>query len=199
MGTLNVRNRAQQLLFEGELKGQLSDGRWENSRPDNHWEPWCNATVVVNVENVGRNFYARRDGYCFTEKALLEIIGDRMLELVQAEIPGYTEKDMLADLRDLRKIIKITRPKTTDELADEAAERDAKNAERAARQRALAERQAERMDRVLRVTGRTDVYPQTGGFLVSPITLDKLLELAEEGVKARQAAFVAAAEEMVQA
>jgi hypothetical protein len=108
-GTLRVRNLAQKVLWEQELTGQLSDGRWENSRPNDHWEPWCDATCVVDPENVGRNFYVKRDGYCFTERELLSIIGERMLEAVRVltSNPAYSEQDMLTDLRDLRKIIKI--------------------------------------------------------------------------------------------
>ena len=64
---------------------------------------------MVDPENVGRDFYALRDGYCFTEKVLLSIVGERMLESVRAATGDaeYSEKDMLKDLRDLRKIIKI--------------------------------------------------------------------------------------------
>jgi hypothetical protein len=108
-GTLAVRNEAQRILFEDELKGQLSDGRWENSRPYGHWECWADATVVVDPDNVGRDFYARRDGYCLTERDLLDAVGERMLEMVQAVDPTYTEKRMIADLRDLRKILKVRR------------------------------------------------------------------------------------------
>lgn len=107
--TLAVRNEAQRILFEEELKGQLSDGRWENSSPRDHWVPWCDATVVVDPENVGRDFWVQRDGYNFGEKALLEIIGDRMLGYVQAVQPDYTWNQMAADLKDLRKVVKTHR------------------------------------------------------------------------------------------
>lgn len=109
MTTLRVRNLAQKILWDDELCGQISDGRWENSSPRDHWEPWGRCEVVIDPDNVGRDFYARRDGYCFTEKELLSIIGERMLESVR-EATGdasYSEKQMLADLRDLRKIIKV--------------------------------------------------------------------------------------------
>ena len=108
MATLRVRNEAQKVLWVHELTGQLSDGRWENSKPNNHWRPWSDADVVVDPTNVGRDFYAQRDGYCFTEKDLLSIIGDRMLELVRKHTgnAAYSMNDMIKDLRDLRKIIK---------------------------------------------------------------------------------------------
>lgn len=108
---LRVRNLAQKVLWEEELSGQISDGRWENSKPYDHWEYWHrNVEVIVDPEHAGRDFFVRRDGYCFTEKELLEIIGERMVNYVRVATgnPDYSEKDMIKDLRDLRKIIKIS-------------------------------------------------------------------------------------------
>lgn len=112
MGTLRVRNLAQKILWEEELTGQLSDGRWENSRPHDHWEPWCDATVVIDPDHVGRDFWVRRDGYCFTERDLLDILADRMLGYVRLATgnDAYAMKDLLKDLRDIRKIIKTQVP-----------------------------------------------------------------------------------------
>lgn len=107
MATLNVRNEQQRILLEEELKGQISDGMWENARPDSHWIVWCDATVVVDPENVGRDFYARKDNYNLTAPLLLEIVGDRMVEAVQAGgFPDYDRKQMVADLKDLKVIMK---------------------------------------------------------------------------------------------
>lgn len=105
---LNVRNQAQKILLEKELQGQISDGYWENASPHDHWKPWCNCDVVVNPENLGRTFWARKDNYNLNNKDLLDIVGDRMLEEVQKELPAYTAKDMAADLKDLKKIFKLT-------------------------------------------------------------------------------------------
>jgi len=105
---LRVRNLAQKVLWEQELSGQISDGRWENSSPHSHWEPWCDATIVVDPEHVGRNFYARRESYNFSSKELLDIVGDRMLRYVQV-LTGDASYDMArmrADLNDLKKVIK---------------------------------------------------------------------------------------------
>lgn len=111
MATLAVRNEAQRLILQKEMLGQLSDGRWENSRPRDHWQPWCRATLIVDPENVGRDFWVQCDGYNFREKELLEIVGERMLEAVRAGLndPAYSEKQMRADLGDLRKIFKTRR------------------------------------------------------------------------------------------
>jgi hypothetical protein len=77
---LNVRNVEQAALML-EIDGQLSDGFWENARPYGHWKVWCNAKVVVNPENVGRNFYADKTNYNLTAKELLDVVGLRMLGL----------------------------------------------------------------------------------------------------------------------
>lgn len=108
MGTLRVRNLAQKVLWEQELSGQISDGHWENASPHDHWEAWCDAKVVVDPENVGRDFWARRESYNFTSKDLLDVVGDRMVEAVRVAT-GNAEYDMAAmrkDLNDLKTIIK---------------------------------------------------------------------------------------------
>ena len=56
----NVASRTQAVIFECELKGQISDGNWENSVPMKHWMAPCEATVIVNPSNIGRNFRAMR-------------------------------------------------------------------------------------------------------------------------------------------
>lgn len=98
-GTLAVRNAAQRALFEHELKGQLSDGNWENAKPYDHWEPWCAADVVVDPDNLGRDFYAQRSSYDFGGKRLLSVVGDRMLRYARFALAygdlSYEENDAL--------------------------------------------------------------------------------------------------------
>lgn len=105
---LRVRNVAQKVLWEQELSGQISDGHWENSRPNDHWRSWSSAEVVIDPENVGRNFYAQRESYNFTSKDLLDVVGERMVEAVRVLTGNadYSEPDMKADLKDLKSIIK---------------------------------------------------------------------------------------------
>jgi hypothetical protein len=127
MSQLRVRNVRQKILFDEEISGQISDGMWENSRPFDHWKPWCDADVVVAEDgNVGRTFWASRDNYLITSKELLDIVGSRMVgyvrdastrESVQTkglpEFPKYDHKQMMEDLRDLRVIMKINTAETT--------------------------------------------------------------------------------------
>lgn len=43
---LYFSNLSAALLYKYELEGQISDGKYENSRPFNHWE-WINDTTIV--------------------------------------------------------------------------------------------------------------------------------------------------------
>ena len=83
--TLYVGTRAQAAIYEFEMKGQLSDGRWENSLPFNHWVIPANAQVVVRPEQVGRNFDVRR-GYNFGERELFDAVGARMTRYVKVAL-----------------------------------------------------------------------------------------------------------------
>ena len=75
---ITFRNKVQAVLWKHEITGQISDGRWENSGPRDHYEDWCNAEVEVGPD-VGIDFYPRRDSYGLTDAKLLDIIGERML------------------------------------------------------------------------------------------------------------------------
>lgn len=76
------RNNNQKILYEQELSGQISDGKWENSRPFNHWNIMTSAKIEVG-SNVGTNFRPRRK-YNFADKSLLEAVAYRMLFHVKA-------------------------------------------------------------------------------------------------------------------
>lgn len=108
--TIRVRNRAQKILLEGELQGQISDGLWENT-PGNPWSDWSNADVVVDPDHLGRNFYTRKDNYQLNAKALLDVVGDRMVESVRKDDgdADYDSEIMAKDLKDLRTIFKTKR------------------------------------------------------------------------------------------
>jgi hypothetical protein len=102
MPTINVRNVAQAALLEMEIKGQLSDGHWENTRPDDHWQIWCDADVVVEPRNVGRDFWARKDNYGLTSKDLLDVVGERMERYARLALTVGLERAVgMRDLTDL--------------------------------------------------------------------------------------------------
>lgn len=79
--TIFLKNKAQVILFEAELKGQLSDGFWENATPSDHWEVPVKAEVVVGYEP-HLTFRPSR-GYKFHNKDLFEMVGDRMVFIVK--------------------------------------------------------------------------------------------------------------------
>jgi hypothetical protein len=74
---IKFATKTQALLFELELKGQISDGYWENSKPYDHYRVICEAEVVVDPDQIGLNFYTSRS-YNFANATLVECVGDRM-------------------------------------------------------------------------------------------------------------------------
>lgn len=92
---LVVANMAQKILFLCEMKGQISDGQWENA-PGDHWKVWSGLkwSDVGIGSNIGRKFAATRDGYNFANKELVDIVGERMLFYVNIykNFPEKTEK-----------------------------------------------------------------------------------------------------------
>ena len=87
------RNQNQVTLWNNELLGQLSDGCWENAKPLDHWIIWhnCDAKVAEGV-SVGRDFsYCGKQNYNFTDKDLLNVVGQRMIQSVRLTLAGYHE------------------------------------------------------------------------------------------------------------
>lgn len=78
-GILKLRTATQVAIFRCELRGQFSDGNWENTRPLNHWTPWSNCSVVIDPHEQGRNFYAAKSNYNLLDAGLLDVVGDRMI------------------------------------------------------------------------------------------------------------------------
>ena len=86
MKKLIVKNFEQKIILHCEMLGQISDGQWENSKPNNHYEVWSdlsweNTEVASDSSSpLGMNFHLRRGaGYNFANRELLEIVGDRLL------------------------------------------------------------------------------------------------------------------------
>jgi hypothetical protein len=98
-----VESLAQKVILLGEMRGQISDGHWENSAPTNHWEPWSALNwgdVLIATDpgkQLGISFRARR-GYNFADPELLDVVGERMLVLVRVCLtypqaaPGLVEE-----------------------------------------------------------------------------------------------------------
>lgn len=88
MKHVNFRNILQVALFKCELSGQISDGKWENSKPYDHHYFLRNLEVEIDSNNVGKNFISKN--YNFASKDLLECVGNRMLRTINLAGNGYS-------------------------------------------------------------------------------------------------------------
>lgn len=106
--TITFRTVTQAAIFECEIKGQLSDGKWENTLPMNHWSVWCKAEVLWvdhgprphdQRGKIGRNFHAHRDNYNLRDDILLQVVGRCMLGYARLALAGVSLNDIrqLAD------------------------------------------------------------------------------------------------------
>jgi len=94
------------LLFEHSIKGQLSDGMWENSGPTGHWEFWARtipqADPTRGPQTLLQGERPKKTGYRLG--ALRPIVGQDMICDVQKRgFPEYTEKQLIADMRAIQK------------------------------------------------------------------------------------------------
>lgn len=110
---LRVRNKAQKIMLQEHLFGQISDGKWENTAG---WESWQNTEVIVDPKNLGRNFSTIKSNYQLNSKELLSLIGNDMTNSVAKKTDtNYDPKTMNEDLKDLRNIFKTNRATIKDE------------------------------------------------------------------------------------
>ena len=76
---INFENDIQLALFRLEIRGQISDGFWENCKPEHHWIVWCDAEATADRKfKPGRDFDAVKSNYQLVNKRLFEAVGDRM-------------------------------------------------------------------------------------------------------------------------
>ena len=106
---INFENLVQAALYNEELRGQISDGLWENSRPNGHWKQMSAATAMVALPLGPIGFYAKKS-YNFANKVLLDCVGDRMLDICKTATsnPNYTMKQMKKELRRMSDIIRTS-------------------------------------------------------------------------------------------
>lgn len=84
--TIILNSLALYNLWEGEIAGQLSDGKWENSNGVDCWwlmrSKFDPSTPSVCEINSGSYYYRRCPN--ILAKDLLEVVGDRMLQYIIA-------------------------------------------------------------------------------------------------------------------
>ena len=81
---LTVANIEQKIILMCEMQGQISDGYWENTRPDHHWKEWCNldwdnVAIGDNIGVEGNLRFQPKRNYQFHNKTLLDVVGDRII------------------------------------------------------------------------------------------------------------------------
>lgn len=107
MGTLFLRNEIQVVLWEREICGQISDGAWENTEPNDHWKAWANANAVVARTEceMGRDFDVLKDDYDLINE--LDIVFLRMVDSCEAAGYPIDRTRLVAELADMGDIMKI--------------------------------------------------------------------------------------------
>lgn len=80
--TLHFRTKTAAIVFKNEIRGQISDGAWENSRPHNHWEFWCKADVVVDGE-LGYEGHPLRTNYNVRSLLRYKEVKERVINLIR--------------------------------------------------------------------------------------------------------------------
>lgn len=78
---LYVSSVEQKIIFYCEMRGQISDGYWENMRPHDHWKIWSSLEwddIIVSDRLKGRTFDAKYSNYNFAAIELLKIVGERL-------------------------------------------------------------------------------------------------------------------------
>lgn len=101
-GTLTVSNFEQKIILLTEMIGQISDGFWESSTPNGHWQVWSHLrwdNIQVG-EDVGRDFPVIRSTYSFASVDLIEVVGERTAFAVRFGLlyPEAIEKLIRADI-----------------------------------------------------------------------------------------------------
>lgn len=83
-GTIFLPTSSGVALYGAELRGQFSDGMWENCRPFDHWKFWSRLNVQLSQNPTGTvatdaSWLCKKNDYSLY--ALLPVIGDRMLKI----------------------------------------------------------------------------------------------------------------------
>jgi hypothetical protein len=76
-------NAGLKALFDHEIRGQLSDGAWENSTPHNHWLFWCHLNTEVGSDWA---FKFNRDVYTHEYRHPVKKSAYNLLTLVDEEV-----------------------------------------------------------------------------------------------------------------
>jgi hypothetical protein len=119
--TLALRNPVQVVLFNEVVKPALKRGKWKNTAPQGHAEPWMDVEVVpVDKENeLGVDFEPPRADYNLLNKEFVEEIGKRAIQKVKLSTgEALTLRELRRELKDMMFIMRtpIGEPLVTPKL-----------------------------------------------------------------------------------
>lgn len=118
-GTLTVKNQSQLNLFNAEILGQLSDGAWENSRPQDHYKVWYDVDAVIGSPIGYSKIYPRRTKYALATQ-LLPYIGARMLVYGAAGLAKIELNDSTYDMKNaLEYFFEVFNAQTAQDLSSQ--------------------------------------------------------------------------------
>ena len=76
-GTIFLPTPSAIAVWKNEVLGQMSDGAWENTNPQNHWEYWSDLDVQQGAPGLKADRGPIKTGYNLA--GLLQYVGDRMV------------------------------------------------------------------------------------------------------------------------
>jgi hypothetical protein len=83
LGRIEFTTQTSLALWEEEIKGQLSDGAWENARPYDHYKFWHQLDSAVGYENKVILYEHACSSHCMKNRynlaVLYQYVVDRML------------------------------------------------------------------------------------------------------------------------
>ena len=100
---LFVRTPAQREIFMHEIRGQISDGIWENEKTDKRlWN--CEVYTAMDGEKLGCNFKVKYP-IDLCHEFFFDFLAERTINYAKKVNPDYNIDMLIVDLNDLTKII----------------------------------------------------------------------------------------------
>jgi len=88
---LHLKNKIQLALWNWEIKGQISDGAWENSSPHDHWITWCRCKAVADGKLENTVPATKRN---YSLYSLIPYVGERMVTICNLVHNGYDSDEI---------------------------------------------------------------------------------------------------------
>lgn len=104
------KSQAMKDLWDEELRGQITDGHWENqvTTADLFWYD-VPTKVGGSTSLKGKIPNGAHKNFNFADKPLLDAVGDRMLEIVRKHEKEATMDDLVAMLKEITKAVRAAK------------------------------------------------------------------------------------------